>query len=1112
MSKFTRPTFSAENDDDLERLQEEFFANQQKPSAKVFRKGEPPKMKVSSESTASTARKDPEIAMPNLEVVERPELESVEYEPVMDPNPEPHVPVTKKMLDLTSLLGQVLGEIQEKKVEKVTAPSLPALNENGKPARGQRNGFPKPVHRSEFKKRLEASRKTKPARPDAPPDVRISNNDSSLTLDNVERINQMSEKELEEAREEIMNTLSSESIAILMKGLKRESNLNSKPTEKPLDQEPVAKRAVPEEEDLFEMKRKYFPDVPLESDKLAWMDERFGKLKEQPETKSDMSEVEKVFRTVRFDLQGDICDGKLVPVHEGLHHHGDEPEKAGYTLAELFYLMRSQVPSQRGLVLTIVARILIKAKAKQTETWCNVLRVFTSKEYAAVVYLRSALDDRHLVVLVSAVRALAALVLELEEDWEQSILETARFEFMGHLTHPVVSQGSVRVERKGLNDKLTELVDRVHGNKNKSEWKDDAELAEQDLARALVKMDLLPRLRYLLAPDSELLEDNTSVELVVRILIRLAEAGEDVCDLIEEEELIDPVFSWGVVKTQWPMTEIKGNYPSLASVRLFTVLAQGSKAIAEGFVEKMTGMVALLIADPEIACEEMKQKAYSLQLETLKLLHVLTCYGYIAPILESLQEPVMDWLRTVLEKEQKMRTTRACTAIGLLEVLLHAAADPHKTVPEHAIDWHQPTAYMPAVVAVLKHNPTGPLYESALGYLGVWASYIDLFTPEQDTVHQAWKVVIQESSYFKSGYSAEGYTEHHVLRYIQFISAYASLVHSSYSELAQSASSLLISAEALMREYCSKGLFGRYALSLWLKRRPTLTMQWSIAGLELGIKSLHMGITETWLAQDLLQLCLSNQVVDEKMRPFYFQFENKDLVISKSLFEYDGRQVKTFMYPQPNDDPAHSEPLEASAFIMSPIDALYHLDRSKVAQQSKEDAVVVITKTLETTNSLLGDTVDHNLAIVSLMKIFLIGDREGRNAELQSDREVFWDDSLGNYLNQWLGRHCTKRTTLSALENAWRRSSAFIRQAQVPFYQFYQSFVAQYASVSLGHHGFARLLVYLVTQIDLIDYRHLVFSDYRDILSTLKVGVNEVPQLSNTDLEHFSKAGLILLE
>ncbi|RCH88243.1 RNA polymerase II associated protein 1 [Rhizopus azygosporus] len=1135
MSTFTRPTFNADDDDDLERLQQEFFANQQKPAAKVIRKGDSSQQQNKRSVFAERLAKEKDTGMPTLE--------DVEYEPVMDPHPEPHVPVSKKMIDLTSMLGQVLGDITEHTVDKVTPPSLPEEMPN-KPARGQKDGFPKPVHRSEFKRRLEAKRNnTKPPRPEAPPQVAASTpvkassepllGSSMYTDENDRRIQEMSEQELEEARAEIMNTLSPESVAILMKGLKKKHTEPVENKKKVTFQEPESSKD--EGQELLEMKSKYFSDVPVENEKLAWIDDRFltNELKEQlqkekEEDKSQASEIEKVYRKVRFDLQGNIInDNENIPVHKGLHHHGDEPEKAGYTLAELFYLMRSQVPSQRAIVLSTVSRIITKAKHQQSdETWWKILRVFTGKEHAAPIYLRSALDDRHLIALVGAVKALAALVLDLEDDWEETLIAKAVDfnRFLGHIAHPVLPSGSKALERKGLNDKLSELVDRVRqqsGVADEDEKEDDAALAEQDLARALIKMNILPRIRYLIASEnkSELIQgDPASVELLVRILVQLAEAGEDICDSIEEEELIEPVVQWGIVKTQWPMTD-DGNvfvYPSLAAVRLLTVLAQGSKHIAEEIVERMTSLLPFLVTNPDIACDSLKRRAYALQLETLKLLRVLASYGFIAPILESSQEPVMDWFRVVLDKKQRdtrLQVIRASAAIELLEVLLHAAADPHKTIPEHAIDWPQPTAYLPAITAILKYTQPGPLYESALGYMGAWATYIDLFKPELETVQQSWKTITQEEDAFIFSNSAAsgGYTTHHIYRYIQFISAYASLHdHSLYGDLIKEAKERIVSAWDIVKNNSRKDMYGRYALWLWLKQCKKEDMQLSMAELESGIQSLHTGITETWMAQDFLQLCLSTQVVDESMRPFYFQIQTKDLEISKALFRYDGRPVKTLMYPQIEENKCEDSTLEASAFIMSPIDAMYHLDKSKVAQKSKDDAATVVSKTFEIAARLFQEEVHHELAIVTLMKVFLIGDREGREAGVESEREIFWDDRVSKKISDLLDIHCRIKTSLSALENAWRRSSGYIRQAQVPFFQFYQSFIAQYASVSFGHHGFARLLVYLVTQIDVIDYRHLLFSDYHDILSTLKVGVNEVPQLSSVEIEQLSKAGLVL--
>ncbi|CEP10933.1 hypothetical protein [Parasitella parasitica] len=1178
MSKFTRPTFNVD-DDDLERLQKEFFEKETMPSARVYRTNPPPSFdkpaeenkkpslfaeRLASAKSNSSNSSNVESTMPCLETpsLEEPVpgmesttavtvMEDEQFEPVMDPNPEPHVPVSKKMIDLTSLLGQVLGEIKEHDVEeKVRAPTLPSVVEN-KPARGQDNGFPKPVHRSEFKKRMEAQRLQKASagrpRPEAPPQVQT---EESID-ENDRRIQDMSQQELEDARQEIINTLSPESIAMLMKGLKSKKKGNEPAVvaaRKKVSFEPQVEQESDEKEDLLRMKKQYFAEVPMENDKLAWMDSRFltpaikqqeaQRLKELEKKEEEEEEIngrgavsteaEKVYRTVRFDLQGRIIDQSVdIPRHKGLHHHGDEPEKAGYTLAELFHLARSQVPSQRSMVLTAIARIITLAKrAAATEpVWNQVLAVFTGKEHSAAIYLRSALDDRNLVVLVSAIKALAALVLD-QDDWEDALVNSA-YEFnryLGHVARPVLPRGVTEIKRKGLNDKLTELVDRVRQTSGtlQEQEDDDAGLAERDLVRGLVKMDLLARIRYLLASDSsELIEhDAASVESLVRIVVRMAEAGQDVCESIEEEELLGPIVQWGVANTQWPMTEDGGlNYPSLAAVRLLTVLAQGSKQIAESVVEKATITLRFLVTSPDAASANMKPRAYALQLETLKLIRVLACYGFIVPTLEDLHGPLMDWLRAVLGKQaSRMDSLRASTAIGLLEVLLYTAADPHRTVPAHAIDWHQPSAYLPAVTAVLRasRDKDHSLFESALGYLGSWASHIALFPPELETVSEVWKAVIQEGNSVALGYTP---STNHVARYLQFLAAFTSLHHEQYRDMSQDAQCRLGSAQVvdMLKECYSQDMLGRYALWIWLDQcKDTADKRWGsglrLAELESGIRSKHSGILETWLAQELLHLCLSSQQQQlAVLEPFYLDFSEQQTAASKALFGHDGRAVRTLMYISKQD--AASSSLETSAFILSPIDALYHLDKSTVAQNNQADAASVVACTIELANKVFFSTdISHDMAIVTLMKVFLIGDREGRQADLISEREIFMDQRLSNDMEQWLDYLCRTSTTLPALEHAWRRSSEYIRQAQVPFFQFYQAFVAQYAAVSLGHHGFARLLVYLVTQIDTVDYRHLVFSDYRDILTTLQVGVNQVPQLSADEREQLAHAGLKLLD
>jgi hypothetical protein len=49
-----------------------------------------------------------------------------------------------------------------------------------------------------------------------------------------------------------------------------------------------------------------------------------------------------------------------VNVTQALHHHGEDPERPGYTLQELLKLSRSSVLQQRVLALTTLSNILDK--------------------------------------------------------------------------------------------------------------------------------------------------------------------------------------------------------------------------------------------------------------------------------------------------------------------------------------------------------------------------------------------------------------------------------------------------------------------------------------------------------------------------------------------------------------------------------------------------------------------------------------------------------------------------------------------------------------------------------------------------------------------------------
>jgi hypothetical protein len=55
-----------------------------------------------------------------------------------------------------------------------------------------------------------------------------------------------------------------------------------------------------------------------------------------------------------------LIGGEVIPEYLGLHHHGDEPDRAGYTLEELFLLSRSNFLQQRVLAINTLAKIIDK--------------------------------------------------------------------------------------------------------------------------------------------------------------------------------------------------------------------------------------------------------------------------------------------------------------------------------------------------------------------------------------------------------------------------------------------------------------------------------------------------------------------------------------------------------------------------------------------------------------------------------------------------------------------------------------------------------------------------------------------------------------------------------
>jgi len=115
---------------------------------------------------------------------------------------------------------------------------------------------------------------------------------------------------------------------------------------------------------LESLHKKYFPNLPADPTKLAWMaplpTENSVADKESPyhPDKESLSTG-----ALRFDFKGRLIPPRLsrkIPVSKGLHHHGLAPEAAGYTIEELSILARSAVPAQRCIAFQVLGRILFR--------------------------------------------------------------------------------------------------------------------------------------------------------------------------------------------------------------------------------------------------------------------------------------------------------------------------------------------------------------------------------------------------------------------------------------------------------------------------------------------------------------------------------------------------------------------------------------------------------------------------------------------------------------------------------------------------------------------------------------------------------------------------------
>ncbi|KAM7157842.1 RNA polymerase II-associated protein 1 isoform 2-T3 [Molossus nigricans] len=354
----------------------------------------------------------------------------------------------------------------------------------------------------------------------------------------------------------------------------------------------------------------------VELDKLHWMQDLPPLRRQQTQERMQ----------ARFSLQGELLAPDVdLPTHLGLHHHGEEAERAGYSLQELFHLTRSQVSQQRALALHVLAQVISRAQAGEfgDRLVGSVLHLLLDAGF--LFLLRFSLDDRVDGVIAAAVRALRALLVAPADE---ELLDNTFSWYHGAVVFPLMPSQKDKDDEDEEGEPSREKAKRKRPEEGNQPPSD---LARHDVIKGLLATNLLPRLRYVL----EVTYPGPSVVLdILAVLIRLARHSlESATRVLECPRLIETIVR-EFLPTSWSPVGL-GPTPSLhkvpcaAAMKLLRVLASAGRNIAARLLSSfdLRSCLCRFLAEAPQELALPAEEAEMLNTESFRLWAVAASYG-----------------------------------------------------------------------------------------------------------------------------------------------------------------------------------------------------------------------------------------------------------------------------------------------------------------------------------------------------------------------------------------------------------------------------------------------------------------------------------------------------
>uniref|UniRef100_UPI00398EF54A RNA polymerase II-associated protein 1 isoform X2 n=1 Tax=Pristiophorus japonicus TaxID=55135 RepID=UPI00398EF54A len=562
--------------------------------------------------------------------------------------------------------------------------------------------------------------------------------------ENIARLQAMSKEEIEEEQDNLVARLDPNLVAFLKsrrsgktssegskdkmeahgteksyKNKHRHSCSDNEPQASPTKEEPMDQKPTEADIPLKPEKEWVHMDVP-EYEKLEWM-------KDLPKPRRRKTNKE---MQARFSFHGNLIPpGVDVPTHLGLHHHGEQPEQAGYSLQELFHLSRSQIIQQRTLALQMLARIVQKAKSGDFSSSLKHSMVRMLLDAGFLFLLRFSLDDSAENVIAACVQALKALLVSPSDE---EYLDRTFSWYLGASAFPL-RPNEVEEDDEDEEEEEEELKARQKEKaKSKEDKKADPDVARADAVKGLLKMKVLHRLRYIL----EVVRPVPSVVLdILEILTRIARHSSEACNqILGCPRLLETIVSeflpstWQIQtpRTGEPMTSTHG-VPTAAAMKLTRVLASAGRNLSTILLNKynMKGRIGRFVAEDPRDLPLERQEAFALSIEALRLWAVATNYGQACDLYKDFYPALMKMLQTLpslvsqSKKEDPLYgyslqraealvclliniTHSAGCAVELQAQLISSAGDQEEHIPPPPLGWSHVAGIKPFLEGCVK--------------------------------------------------------------------------------------------------------------------------------------------------------------------------------------------------------------------------------------------------------------------------------------------------------------------------------------------------------------------------------------------------------------------------